>query len=146
LNVECYAQRSSAGLIISEGTAVSPQAQGDLSSPGVYTVEQIAAWRAVTDAVHARGVRIVMQIEHNGRNSHFSLLPNGSLPVAPSSIPPSLPAFTKDFQQVPVEVPRALETAEIPLITSRQAALIAIGAGFDGAELRGAKRRAASMA
>jgi N-ethylmaleimide reductase len=148
INVECYAQRSPAGLIISEGTAVNPQAQGDLSSPGVYTVEQIAGWRAVTDAVHARGGRIVMQIEHNGRNSHSSLLPNGSLPVAPSSIPPSLPAFTKDFQQVPVEVPRALETAEIPLIieTSRQAALNAIGARFDSVELQGAKRRAASLA
>jgi N-ethylmaleimide reductase len=140
LNAEYYAQRSSAGLIISEGTAVSPQAQGYPSSPGIYTLEQIAGWRAVTDAVHARAGRIVMQIEHNGRNSHSSLLPNGSLPVAPSSIPPNLPGFTKDFQQVPIEVPRALETGEIPGIvgTFRQAALNAIEAGFDGVELQGA--------
>jgi N-ethylmaleimide reductase len=140
LNAEYYAQRSSAGLIISEGTAVSPQAQGYPSSPGIYTAEQIAGWRGVTDAVHAHGGRIVMQIEHNGRNSHSSLLPDGSLPVAPSSIPPNLPGFTKDFQQVPIEIPRALETEEIPLIvgTFRQAALNAMEAGFDGVELQGA--------
>jgi N-ethylmaleimide reductase len=140
LNAEYYAQRSSAGLIISEGTAVSPQAQGYPSSPGIYTPEQIAGWRGVTNAVHARGGHIVMQIQHNGRNSHSSLLRDGSLPVAPSSIPPNLPGFTKDFQQVPIEIPRALETDEIPVIvgTFRQAALNAIEAGFDGVELQGA--------
>src|ERR1700733_9577230 len=68
LNAEYYAQRSSAGLIISEGTAVSTQAQGYPSSPGIYTAEQVAGWRTVTDAVHARGGRIVMEIQHNGRN------------------------------------------------------------------------------
>jgi N-ethylmaleimide reductase len=140
LNAEYYAQRSAAGLIISEGTAVSAQGQGYPSSPGIYTTEQIAGWRGVTDAVHARGGRIIMQIQHNGRNSHSSLLPNGSLPVAPSRIPPNLPGFTKDFQQVPIEVPRALETIEIPAIVGafRQAALNAIEAGFDGVELQGA--------
>jgi len=140
MNAQYYAQRASAGLIVSEGTAVSAQAQGYPSSPGIYTAEQISGWRVVTDAVHTRGGRIVMQIEHNGRNSHSSLLPNESLPVAPSPIPPDLPAFTKDFQQVPIEVPRALETAEIPAIveTFRQAALNAIEAGFDGVELQGA--------
>jgi N-ethylmaleimide reductase len=140
LNAEYYAQRSSAGLIISEGTAVSAQAQGYPSSPGIYTAEQIVGWRGVTSAVHARGGRIVMQIQHNGRNSHSSLLPNGSLPVAPSPIPPNLPGFTKDFQQVPIEVPRALETEEIPVIvgTFRQAGLNAIEAGFDGVEVQGA--------
>jgi N-ethylmaleimide reductase len=140
LNAEYYAQRSSAGLIISEGTAVSAQAQGYPSSPGIYTIEQISGWRGVTDAVHGRGGRIVLQIQHNGRNSHSSLLPDGSLPVAPSPIPPNLPGFTKDFQQVPIEVPRALETSEIPVIvaTFRQAALNAIEAGFDGVEVQGA--------
>jgi N-ethylmaleimide reductase len=140
LNAKYYAQRASAGLIISEGTAISPQAHGYPSAPGIYTPEQIVGWRAVTDAVHARGGRIVMQIAHNGRNSHSSLLPDGSLPVAPSAIPPSLPALTKTFQQVPSETPRALETAEIEGIvaTFRQAALNAISAGFDGVELQGA--------
>jgi N-ethylmaleimide reductase len=140
LNAEYYAQRCSAGLIISEGVAVSAQAQGYPSSPGIYTAEQIAGWRAVTDVVHTRGGRMVMQIQHNGRNSHSSLLPNGTRPVAPSAIPSNLPAFTKDFKQVPVEVPRALETLEIPAIvgTFRQAALHAIEAGFDGVEVQGA--------
>ena len=140
LNAEYYAQRSSAGLIISEGTAVSAQGQGYPSSPGIYTAEQIAGWRGVTDAVHTGGGRMFMQIQHNGRNSHSSLLPAGSLPVAPSPIPPNLPGFTKDFQQVPIEVPRALETAEIPVIvgTFRQAALNAMEAGFDGVEVQGA--------
>jgi N-ethylmaleimide reductase len=140
LNAEYYAQRSSAGLIISEGVAVSPQAQGYPSSPGIYTTEQIAGWRGVTNAVHARGGRMFMQIQHCGRNTHSSLLPAGSLPVAPSAIPPNLPGYTKDFKQVPIEIPRALESTEIPEIvgTFRQAALNAIEAGFDGVELQGA--------
>src|SRR3984957_8489936 len=140
LNAEYYAQRASAGLIISEGTAVSPQAQGYPSSPGIYTAEQIVGWRGVTDAVHAAGGRILMQIQHCGRNTHSSLLPAGCLPVAPSAIPPNLPGYTKDFKQVPIEIPRALETVEIPEVieTFRQAALNAIEAGFDGVELQGA--------
>jgi N-ethylmaleimide reductase len=140
INAKYYAQRASAGLIISEGTAVSPDAHGYPSAPGIYTSEQIAGWRAVTDAVHARGGRIIMQIAHNGRNSHSSLRPDGSVPVAPSAIPGNIPALTRDFQQVKAEIPRALETAEIPVIvgTFRQAALNAIEAGFDGVELQGA--------
>jgi N-ethylmaleimide reductase len=140
LNAEYYAQRSSAGLIISEGVAISPQAQGYPSSPGIYTVEQIAGWRGVTDAVHVAGGRMFMQIQHCGRNTHSSLLPIGSLPVAPSPIPSNLSGYTNDFKQVPIEVPRALETAEIPAIveTFRQAAFNAIEAGFDGVEVQGA--------
>src|SRR5271163_1924344 len=140
LNAIYYAQRASAGLIISEGTAVSPDAHGYPSAPGIYTAEQIAGWRVVTDSVHARGGRIIMQIAHHGRNSHSSLRPDGSAPVAPSAIPPSLPALTKSFQQVKAEIPRALEMAEISDIvgTFRQAALNAIAAGFDGVELQGA--------
>jgi N-ethylmaleimide reductase len=140
LNVAYYAQRSSAGLIISEGTAISPHAHGYPNAPGVYLDEQIAGWRAVTDAVHARGGRIVMQIGHHGRNSHSSLLPNGEWPVAPSAIPPNIPAYTKDFQPVAAEIPRPLEASEIPdiIVTFRQAALNAIAAGFDGVELQGA--------
>ena len=140
MNAKYYAQRASAGLIISEGTAVSPDAHGYPSDPGIYTAEQIAGWRVVTDAVHARGGRIIMQIAHNGRNSHSSLRPDGSVPVAPSAIPGNIPALTRDFQQVKAEIPRALEAAEIPVIvgTFRQAALNAIEAGFDGVELQGA--------
>src|ERR1700733_3725176 len=140
MNADYYAQRASAGLIISEGTAVSDDAHGYPNAPAIYTAAQIAGWRAVTDAVHARGGRIIMQIAHNGRNSHSSLMPDGALPVAPSAVLPTIPALTKDFQQVPAETPRALETAEIAIIISRfrQAALNAIDAGFDGVELQGA--------
>jgi N-ethylmaleimide reductase len=137
LNAEYYAQRASAGLIISEGTAISPDAHGYPSAPGIYTAEQIAGWRMVTDAVHARGGRIFMQIGHHGRNSHSSLRPDGS---APSAIPPTIPALTSSFHQVKAEIPRALELAEITEIVGefRQASLNAIEAGFDGIELQGA--------
>lgn len=140
INAQYYAQRSSAGLIIAEGTAVSHQGQGYPSAPGIYTPEQIAGWRLVTDAVHANGGKIFLQIAHNGRNSHSSLLPDGSLPIAPSAIPPELPAFTKDFKQVPVETPRTLETSEIEPIADSfaQAAANGIEAGFDGIEVQAA--------
>jgi N-ethylmaleimide reductase len=140
LNAEYYAQRASAGLIISEGTSISAQGHGYPNAPGIYTAAQIAGWRMVTDGVHARGGRIVMQIAHNGRNSHSSLMTGGAPPVAPSAVLPTIPALTKDFQQVPAEIPRPLETSEIAVIvgTFRQAALNAIEAGFDGVELQGA--------
>lgn len=140
MNAEYYAQRASAGLIISEGTAISPDAHGFPSAPGIYTAEQIVGWRLVTEAVHARGGRIFMQIAHNGRNSHSSLRPDGSLPVAPSALAPNIPALTNIFQQVQTEIPRALEMAEIPNIVGqfRQAAINALTAGFDGVELQGA--------
>jgi N-ethylmaleimide reductase len=140
LNAEYYRQRASAGLIVSEGTAVSAHAHGYPQAPGIYTEEQIEGWRGVTDAVHSKGGHIVMQIAHNGRNSHSSLLPNGELPVAPSAIPPTIPALTSAFKQVQAEVPRPLETSEIPEIvaTFRSAARHAMIAGFDGVELQGA--------
>jgi N-ethylmaleimide reductase len=140
LNVEYYSQRASAGLIIAEGTAITPEAHGYPNAPGIYTQGQIAGWRAVTDAVHARGGRIILQIAHNGRNSHSSLMPDGALPVAPSRVAPSIPALTSTFQQVASEIPRALEASEIPAIVRafRQAALNALDAGFDGVELQAA--------
>lgn len=79
MNAKYYAQRASAGLIISEGTAISAYAHGFPSAPGIYTEEQIVGWRVVTEEVHARGGRIIMQIAHNGRNSHSSLRPDSSL-------------------------------------------------------------------
>jgi N-ethylmaleimide reductase len=140
LNARYYAQRASAGLIIAEGTAVSQQGQGYPSAPGIYTDDQIQGWRLVTDAVHSKGGRVLLQIAHNGRNSHSSLLPENSLPVAPSAIPPNLPAFTNEFKQVPTETPRALDTDEIPAIVDSfvQAAVNAIEAGFDGVEVQAA--------
>jgi N-ethylmaleimide reductase len=140
LNAEYYAQRASAGMIVTEGTAVSPQGQGFPNAPGIYTAGQIDGWRAIVDAVHARCGTIVMQIAHNGRNSHSSLLPDGVLPVAPSAVPPTIPAFTSGFQAVSAELPRALDEGELPGIVGefRQAAHNAMAAGFDGIEIQGA--------
>jgi N-ethylmaleimide reductase len=140
LNAKYYAQRASAGLIIAEGTAVSHQGQGYPSAPGIYTKDQIQGWQLVTDAVHSKEGRIFLQIAHNGRNSHSSLLPGNGLPVAPTAIPPNLPAFTNEFKQVPTEIPRALRTDEIPAIVESfvQASINAIEAGFDGVEVQAA--------
>src|ERR1700721_2158279 len=83
LNAEYYAQRANAGLVIAEGTAVSQEGQGYPNAPGIYTREQVNGWRAVTQAVPSRGVRIFLQIAHNGRTSHSSYMPDGAPPVAP---------------------------------------------------------------
>ncbi|MGD5182213.1 alkene reductase, partial [Xanthomonas citri pv. citri] len=86
LAVTYYGQRASAGLIIAEATQVSPLGQGYLDTPGIYSDAQVAAWKRVTDEVHARGGRIVLQLWHVGRISHVSLLPEGEVPVAPSAL------------------------------------------------------------
>jgi N-ethylmaleimide reductase len=140
LNAEYYGQRASAGLIITEGTAVSAEAQGYPAAPGIYTAEQIAGWRGVTEAVHSRGGRIVMQIAHNGRNSHSSFMPDGGPPVAPSAIPPKLPGFTTDFRQVAIETPRELRIEQVKAIVAdfRNASINAMEAGFDGVEIQAA--------
>jgi N-ethylmaleimide reductase len=133
-----YAQRASAGLIITEATQVSAQAQGYQDTPGLYTQDQIDGWRQVTDAVHAQGGRIFVQLWHVGRISHVDLL-GGAAPVAPSPIR----AQTKTFVNngfADVSEPRALEIDELPGIVNdfRQAAANAIAAGFDGVEIHGA--------
>jgi N-ethylmaleimide reductase len=139
-NALYYAQRSSAGLIIAEGTAVSQQGQGYPNAPGIYTAEQVAGWRKATDAVHEQGGRIFLQLAHNGRNSHSSFMPDGGAPFAPSPIPPSLPGFTRDAQKVPIEIPRELTAPEIReiVVSFATAARNAIDAGFDGVELQAA--------
>lgn len=138
LAAEYYAQRASAGLIITEATQVSKQAQGYQDTPGLYTPDQIAGWKKVTDAVHAKGGRIFVQLWHVGRVSHVDLL-GGDAPVAPSAIR----AATKTFVNngfADVSDPRALELDELPGIVNdfRQAAANAIKAGFDGVEVHGA--------
>jgi N-ethylmaleimide reductase len=135
-----YAQRASAGLIISEATQVSPQGQGYPRTPGIYTPEQVAEWKRVTEAVHVAGGRIFLQLWHVGRISHPSIQPDGELPVAPSAIAPSFgKAYTYEGEQ-PYVVPRALETDEISGIVEqyRQGAENARAAGFDGVEIHGA--------
>lgn len=134
---EYYAQRAGAGLIITEATQVSKQAQGYQDTPGLYTPEQVAAWRAVTDAVHAKGGRIFAQLWHVGRVGHVDLQ-GGEAPVAPSAIPAATKTFVNDgFAHT--SPPRALETNEIPGIVDsfRTAAANAIAAGFDGVEVHG---------
>jgi len=133
-----YAQRASAGLIISEATQISAQAQGYQDTPGLYTQEQIEGWREVTDAVHARGGRIFAQLWHVGRISHIDLH-GGAAPVAPSAIRAQAKTFVNNgFADV--SEPRALSAAELPGIVDdfRQAAANAIAAGFDGVEIHGA--------
>jgi N-ethylmaleimide reductase len=139
LNATYYAQRASAGLIISEATQVSPQGLGYPNTPGIHSAEQVAGWRQVTDAVHAKGGRMFLQLWHVGRISHTSLQPGGALPVAPSAIAAKGDAVTPSGMK-PLETPRALELAEIPgLVESyRQGAQNAKDAGFDGVEVHGA--------
>src|SRR5208282_5246295 len=139
LNATYYAQRSSAGLIISEASQVSPQGQGYPGTPGIHSAEQVAGWKLVTAAVHAAGGRIFLQLWHVGRTSHPSLQPDGALPVAPSAIAPAGQAWTRDGMK-PYVAPRALETNEIAGIVEdyRRGALHARQAGFDGVELHGA--------
>ena len=139
LNATYYAQRATSGLIITEATDSSPQAAGYAGAPGIWSAEQVAGWRIVTDAVHARGGKIIVQLWHTGRISHPSLQPNGALPVAPSAIAPKGNAVTWTGPQPFVE-PRALRLDEIPGIVHQfeQAARNARDAGFDGVEIHGA--------
>lgn len=142
-----YRQRANpatgAGLIITEATAISHQAQGYADVPGIWSDAQVASWKQVTDAVHAEGGKIVMQLWHVGRVSHTSLQPGGAAPVAPSAIT----AKTKTVllvdgqaQFMDTSTPRALDTAELPGIVAdyRRAAANAIAAGFDGVEVHAA--------
>ena len=139
LNVAYYRQRASAGLIITEATDISPQARGYPDTPGIYSRDQVEGWRRVTEAVHAAGGRIFLQIWHTGRISHPSLQPGGALPVAPSALRPAGESMTYEGM-LPFVTPRALETEEIPGIAAafRQAAVNAEAAGFDGVEIHAA--------
>ncbi len=139
LHVEYYTQRASAGLIVTEATQISNEGQGYLDTPGIYNAEQVAAWRRVTDSVHAAGGRIVVQLWHVGRISHVSLQPGGQPPVSSSARVANTKTYTrKGFE--PVSAPRALRTDELPRIVAdyRHAARLAIEAGFDGVEVHGA--------
>ena len=139
LMAEYYAQRASAGLIIAEGTNVSPEGRGYAFTPGLYSEAQVKAWAPVTDAIHARDGHVFVQLWHVGRVSHTSLQPGGALPVAPSAIRPHGTSYTGvGFE--PCVTPRALETAEIPAVVEqyRRAAENAMAAGFDGVEIHAA--------
>ncbi|WP_374324974.1 alkene reductase [Azonexus sp.] len=139
LTVEYYRQRATAGLIVAEASPISPMAQGYLDTPGIWSTEQVAAWRAVTDAVHAEGGKIVLQLWHVGRISHVSLLPDGAAPVSSTARTAEASTFTRDGF-VPVSAPRALRDDELPGLVEdyRKAARNAIAAGFDGVEIHAA--------
>lgn len=136
--VEYYRQRASAGLIITEATAISPQGVGWLGAPGIYTAEQQAAWSAITRAVHEEGGRIFLQLWHMGRVSHPDFL-GGALPVGPSAIAAAGQSHTAEGPKDYV-TPRALAADELPGIAADYVAAAerAIAAGFDGVELHGA--------
>jgi N-ethylmaleimide reductase len=138
LNVTYYAQRATAGLIVTEATPISDMAHGYPALPGIYTDAQTAGWKKVVDSVHAKGGKIVLQLWHVGRISHPSLL-NGALPVAPSAIKPAGKAFTYQGLVDYVE-PRALEASELPAIVQEyvHATKCALAAGFDGVEIHAA--------
>lgn len=138
LNVTYYAQRATAGLIVTEATPISAMGHGYPALPGIYTDEQVAGWQKITDAVHAKGGKIVIQLWHVGRISHPTLL-NGALPVAPSAIKPAGKAFTYQGLVDYVE-PRALDASELPAIVQdyAHATQSALKAGFDGVEIHAA--------
>ena len=134
-----YEQRSSAGLIISEATEISPMAKGYINVPGIYTEAHVEAWRPVVDGVHEAGGRIFLQLWHVGRISHTSLLPNGAQPLSASDVRAQTQSFTPDGMQ-DASAPRPIATEEIPSLIEeyRHAAAMADKAGFDGVEIHGA--------
>ena len=138
MNVDYYRQRSAAGLIISEGTQVSPVGKGYMATPGIYSDAQVEGWKSITNAVHEAGGKIVAQIWHVGRITHPDLT-GGAQPIAPSAIQPKVVAYTPNGK-VDIPVPHALSTAEIKDVVNqfRQGAANAMRAGFDGIEIHGA--------
>jgi N-ethylmaleimide reductase len=140
LMAEYYTQRASAGLLITEATVISKQAIGWLNTPGIYSDEQTIAWKQVVDAVRAKGTPFFLQLWHCGRASHSAFQENGQLPVAPSAIKIESDEIHTPNGKKPHEVPRALDTEEIPSIVEDycKAAERSKAAGFDGVEIHAA--------
>lgn len=139
LNALYYAQRASAGLIISEASQISPKGKGYSDTPGIYNKAQVEGWRGVTEAVHSKGGRIFIQLWHVGRHSHPLLQEDGWLPFAPSAVAENVPITTPAGKMEAV-VPHAMTTDEISGTVDdyRRAALLAMEAGFDGVEIHAA--------
>ncbi|MFT5275916.1 MAG: N-ethylmaleimide reductase [Cryomorphaceae bacterium] len=139
LNAQYYEQRASAGLIISDGTKISTERKGYAWTPGIYSDDQVKGWRRVTDAVHAKGGRIFVQLWHVGRVSHTSLQIDNQSPVAPSALAAQVKTFDGEGF-VDTSVPCSLEASEMKRVVNdyRTAALNAKAAGFDGIELHAA--------
>jgi N-ethylmaleimide reductase len=134
-----YAQRASAGLIVTEATQVTPGGQGYIQTPGIHSEAQVAGWRRVTQPVHAAGGRIFLQLWHVGRVSHDSFQPDGGLPVSASAVALEGDAWTYDGMK-PFPTPRPLATEEVADVVAqfRHGAELAKAAGFDGVEIHGA--------
>ncbi|MBI1686928.1 alkene reductase [Caulobacter hibisci] len=139
LAADYYAQRAGVGLIVTEGTQPSEDGQGYLTTPGIHTDAQVAGWKAVTDAVHAEGGYLFIQLMHAGRMSHPDNTPHHRQGVAPSAIAPNAPMFTATGPK-DIPTPRALSTDEVGRTVAdfRAAARRAIEAGADGVEIHGA--------
>ena len=139
LHAEYYGQRAGAGLIVTEGSQVSPQGMGYVNTPGIYSKPQVAGWKKVTEAVHAQGGRIFLQLWHVGAVSHPDFH-GGALPVSASAFNPGAQAWTPAGQQKDTVASRALETQEVKAVVRDfvQGAVNAIAAGFDGVEIHGA--------
>lgn len=135
-----YSQRAGAGLIISEATQISALGKGYPGTPGIYSVEQTAAWKAIVDAVHLQGGRMVAQLWHVGRISHSSLHPEQGLPEAPSAIAPAGKTYGADWQLHEYETPKAMSVEDIGRLLNefKVAAQNAKAAGFDGVEIHSA--------
>lgn len=140
LQVEYYRQRASAGLLITEASQIRPDGQGYFDTPGIHSPEQIAGWKRVTDAVHAEGGKIVIQLWHVGRISVKRLQPGGQAPVSSTARAAKTRTYAAQGELVPTDEPRALRTDEIPQLVAdyAQAAKNAIAAGFDGVEVHAA--------
>jgi len=140
LAAEYYSSRADAGLIVTEGTGPSPSGMGYPRTPGIYSPAQIAAWRKVTEAVHARGGRTFLQIMHVGRIAHSANRTIPDPPVAPSAIRAAGEMWTDAKGMQPFDLPRALELTEIPSVIAEyaEATRNALAAGFDGVELHSA--------
>lgn len=139
LMLHYYSQRAGAGLIISEGTQISPEGKGYFRTPGIYSDAQVKAWKKVTDSVHKNDGLIYCQLWHVGRISHTQFQPNGQDPVAPSAIQADAQTYAEGGM-VDVSKPRALKTEEIPRLVQDfvHAAQCAQDAGFDGVEVHAA--------
>ena len=138
ISVKYYEQRASAGLIITEGSQVSPMGIGFYRTPGIHSKDQVLGWKKVTDCVHRKGGKIFIQLWHVGRMSHPDFL-DGALPLAPSALPIDDEIHTPTGKKK-IPVPRALESQDFPGIVEqfRNGALNAKAAGFDGVEIHGA--------
>lgn len=138
MTAEYYAQRASAGLIITEGTYISPKAVGFANVPAIYTDAQVEGWKLVTNAVHQKGGKIFAQLWHVGRMSHPNLL-NGQLPLAPSAINPQAQAYTQNgFEDTVTPQEMTVEDIRQTIQDFKKSAANALEAGFDGVELHGA--------